>query len=134
LLDAGAAEVRLVNRTAERARALAEQLGPKVGVGCWGDARSVETADLLVNATTLGRDRGEPLTVSLGHMKDAAVVMDMIYRPLRTDLLQEAEARGLSTVDGLAMLIGQARPSFEALFGRPPPHMNVRKAALEAMG
>jgi shikimate dehydrogenase len=67
-------------------------------------------------------------------MKDAAAVMDMIYRPLRTDLLRAAEARGLATVDGLAMLIGQARPSFEALFGRPPPDIDVRKAALEAMG
>jgi shikimate dehydrogenase len=59
--------------------------------------------------------------------------MDMIYRPLRTALLTRAEALGLRTVDGLAMLIGQAAPSFQAMFGRPPPAVDVRRLALAAL-
>jgi shikimate dehydrogenase len=63
------------------------------------------------------------------------VVMDMVYKPLRTQLLQEAERLGRPTVDGLAMLIGQARPSFEAFFGRAPDRdVDVRALALKALG
>ena len=57
----------------------------------------------------------------------------MVYKPLVTEFLDRAAQRGHPTVDGLEMLIGQARPSFEALFGRPPPDIDVRAVALEAM-
>ena len=57
----------------------------------------------------------------------------MTYRPLKTALLQAAEARGLPTVDGLSMLINQARPSFEAFFGQAPPALDVRALALSAL-
>jgi shikimate dehydrogenase len=60
--------------------------------------------------------------------------MDMVYRPLRTEFLQRAAAAGRVTVDGLAMLIGQARPSFEALFGAAPPDIDVRALCLAALG
>jgi shikimate dehydrogenase len=59
--------------------------------------------------------------------------MDMVYRPVRTALLSGAQSRGLRTVDGLAMLIGQARPSFERFFDRPPPAIDVRAAAMAAL-
>jgi shikimate dehydrogenase len=82
----------------------------------------------------LGRDGGEPLTVPLETLPAGAAVMDMVYRPLRTPLLVQAETLGNVTVDGLAMLIGQAIPSFEALFGRPPPtEVDPRAIAVEAM-
>jgi shikimate dehydrogenase len=71
--------------------------------------------------------------VALTLAPSTAVVMDMDYRPLVTPLLAEARTRGLQTVDGLAMLIGQARPSFEALFGVAPPAIDVRALALEAL-
>ena len=134
LIGAGAAEVRIVNRTLDRAEALAEALGPWATAMTWADLHAgMAGADLLVNATTLGREGGEPLVVELEALPTEAVVMDMIYRPLRTPLLAQAEARGNTPVDGLAMLIGQAVPSFEALFGRRPPDMDVRSVALEAM-
>jgi shikimate dehydrogenase len=60
--------------------------------------------------------------------------MDMVYRPLRTDFLMRAAASGRATVDGLAMLIGQARPSFQTLFGAAPPDIDVRGLCLAALG
>jgi len=60
--------------------------------------------------------------------------MDMTYRPLLTPFLAAGRARGLTTVDGLAMLIGQARPSFRAFYGEEPPPVDVRRLALEALG
>jgi shikimate dehydrogenase len=66
-------------------------------------------------------------------MRPAAVALDMVYRPLRTEFLGRAERAGLRTVDGLAMLIGQAAPSFEALFGAAPPDIYVRGLCLKAL-
>jgi shikimate dehydrogenase len=60
--------------------------------------------------------------------------MDMTYRPLRTGLLRAAQVRGLGVVDGLSMLINQAKPSFEAFFGQAPPDIDVRKLALRVLG
>ena len=77
---------------------------------------------------------GEPLALDLAALPVDAVVMDMVYRPLQTPLLAAAAADGRVVVDGLAMLIGQARPSFEALFGRPPPAaVDVRALAVAAL-
>ena len=129
------AEVNVVNRTHARAVALVEALG----VG-----RAVETSRLpdligdataIVNATAAGLEGAGELDVSLSRAKAGAVVMDMIYKPLRTPLLARAAACDLTAVDGLAMLIGQARPSFKALFGvEPPAHVDVRAIALSALG
>ena len=75
------------------------------------------------------------MTLDLAPAPDAAVVMDMVYRPLQTPLLAAARASGRTPVDGMAMLIGQARPSFEALFGRPAPaDVDVRALALAVVG
>ena len=129
LIAAGTGDIRVVNRTAERAEALARDLGP--AVSGWTLARSGEAMDgarLLVNAAT----GIEP--PDLSSLADGAAVMDMSYRPILTPLLRAAGARGLKPVDGLAMLIGQARPSFEALFGAPVPAIDVRAVALAAMG
>ena len=135
LLDAGATEVRIVNRTLDRAHALAEALGDRVTVHEWGALReALTTASAVINATSLGLAGAEPLAVSFDGLQAGAVVMDMIYRPLRTAFLARAEAEGFTPVDGLAMLIGQAAPSFEAFFGRPPPtDVDVRGLALAAL-
>ena len=126
LAQAGAA-VRIVNRTAQRAERLAADIGPAVIV-----SRSPEAfgdAVLVVNALS------SPPDLDVGLLEAGTVVMDMTYRPLVTPLLAEARARGLPTVDGLAMLIGQARPSFRALFGvEPPPAVDVRARALSILG
>ncbi len=127
-VDAGAPEIRVVNRSEARARTLAGLIGPKArafAAARAGDA--LAEANAVINAT--------PATPSapLDPAPPAAVFMDMVYRPLATAFLRRAAERGLRTVDGLAMLIGQAAPSFEALFGRPPPRLDVRAAALAAL-
>jgi len=121
LSDAGA-EVRIVNRTHAKAEALAADLG----VAAVSLEAALDGAALVVNALS-----GRP-DIDLSRLPEDAVLMDMTYRPLETPFLVAGRARGLTGVDGLAMLIGQARPSFEALFGVSPPAVDVRRLALEA--
>lgn len=125
LLDAGAPEVRLLNRTLERARDLAVDLaGTGMGtltVADWDSrAGALEGAALLVNTTTLGMTGKPPLEIDLHDLPGDAVVNDIVYAPLETDLLANARARGNPTVDGLGMLLHQARPGFQAWFGPLP--------------
>ena len=135
LLDAGAPEVLVVNRTMARAHTLAEALGAGVTALDWGELReALAGAGSVINATSLGLTGKEPLAVSLEGLQTGSVVMDMVYRPLHTAFLARAAAMGFATVDGLSMLIGQAAPSFEAFFGRPPPgDVDVRALALAAL-
>lgn len=135
LSEAGAGEVVIVNRTQSRAQALANSLrGPAVAAE-WGSPLAFEDAALVVNATTLGLSGDGGPDVPFELLPAGAVVMDMVYRPLRTALLEGAAAAGLTSVDGLAMLIGQARPSFQAMFCQAPPaSVDVRGLALAALG
>lgn len=128
-VEAGAPEVILVNRTPERAEATARALGAPVRAAIGNAGGVLDRANALINATPAGLAGSAPPEVDQAALPPTAVVMDMIYRPLRTSLLEAAGRRGLRTVDGLAMLIGQAAPSFEALFGRPPPAIDVRTLA-----
>lgn len=121
LVEAGA-EVGVLNRTTERAVRLAEDLGARVA-----DPDALPRVRLVVNAISASP------ALDLDALASDAVVMDMTYRPLETAFLARARARGLIGVDGLAMLIGQARPSFQALFDAPPPELDVRTLALEAL-
>jgi shikimate dehydrogenase len=134
LLAAGAPEVRVRNRTRGRADALAQALGPAVRTFDEGDDAALAGAGLIVNATTLGLGGGPGPAVRFTAAAADAVVLDMVYRPLRTLFLRQAEALGLRTADGLEMLIGQAAPSFEAFFGAPPPPIDVRGLCLTALG
>jgi shikimate dehydrogenase len=134
LLAAGAPSVRLVNRSVERAKAIAAGDG-RVMVCGWGEAaQALDGAAAVINATSLGMAGQPPLQLSLETAPRGAVIMDMVYRPLRTGLLREAERLGLPSADGLAMLIGQTRPCFEALFGRPAPDVDVRGLCEQALG
>ena len=134
-VQAGAAEVRLVNRTLERAQAIAGALGDVVRTFAWDDLdRALDGAGALVNATSLGLEGGEPLDLELEALPAGAAVMDMVYRPLETPLLKLARAEGRPAVDGLAMLIGQAEPSYRAFFGADPPAIEVRLLAIKALG
>ena len=117
LLDAGAPRVTLVNRTAAKAEALARDLGGPIHVA---DRPPLEDAALLVNTTSLGMQGQPGLEVDLAPLPASAVVADIVYVPLETRLLAAARARGLITVDGLGMLLNQARPGFEAWFGVAP--------------
>ncbi|MCH8091057.1 MAG: shikimate dehydrogenase [Proteobacteria bacterium] len=121
LLDAGVAEIRIVNRTLGRAEALATAVGEPVRVLPWtGRANAVGDAALVVNTTTLGMTGQPALDLEAKSINDDAVVCDIVYAPLQTPLLRAAAVRGLRTVDGLGMLIHQARPGFEAWFGVAP--------------
>jgi shikimate dehydrogenase len=117
LLDAGAPRVTLVNRTAAKAEALARDLGGPIHVA---DRAPLEDAALLVNTTSLGMQGQPGLEVDLAPLPASAVVADIVYVPLETRLLAAAQARGLIAVEGLGMLLHQARPGFEAWFGVAP--------------
>ena len=136
LLDAGAPEIRLANRTRARAEALAEELGPRVTVHDWSDAgAALDGAGLVVNATSLGMAGQPPLDVDLAALPPGAVATDLVYVPLETPLLAAARARGCTTVDGLGMLLHQAVPGFERWFGATPaPDEAARSAAFGAGG
>jgi shikimate dehydrogenase len=136
LLAAGASEVLIVNRTVERAEALAASFGSRVrGMSLDRIEEALQSAGLLLNATSGGMNDRDHLDLPLQAAPPTLVVMDMVYKPLRTSLLRHAERLGLKTVDGLAMLIGQARPSFQAFFGMTAPvDVDVRALALHALG
>jgi shikimate dehydrogenase len=136
MLAAGAPEVRLVNRTRAKAEEIAGRVGGPITVFGWEEI-AVANAGVgaLVNATSLGLDGRDGPIGALGGLPTGAVVMDMVYKPLRTQLLVQASAAGHPVVDGLEMLIRQAIPSFEAFFGQPPPAgVDVRALALAALG
>jgi len=121
LLDAGATNIRLINRTYSKAEALAQAFGPAVTSVKW-EAREEALTDaaLLVNTTNQGM-HGEPaLELRLNKLPVEALVCDAVYIPLETPLLQEASLRGNPTLNGLGMLLHQARPAFHAWFDVMP--------------
>ncbi|MBU2151057.1 MAG: shikimate dehydrogenase, partial [Alphaproteobacteria bacterium] len=134
LLLAGAPEVRVLNRTAAKAQALAADLGGAVVAGALTDAgQAFAGVTAVINATAAGLDGGA-LDVPLEATPDGAVVMDMFYKPLVTPFLQRARDLGRRTVDGLEMLVRQAEPSFEAFYGSAPPaEIDVRALALKVL-
>jgi shikimate dehydrogenase len=126
------ARIRLVNRTRAKAETLAERFGEQVAAYEWADLPQVlPGADAVINATSLGLEGRDPLIIDFDGLPKTAPVMDMVYKPLDTAFLQAARAAGHPTVDGLDMLIGQARPSFEHFYGvRPPDDLDVRALCL----
>ncbi|BDG75197.1 shikimate dehydrogenase (NADP(+)) [Roseomonas fluvialis] len=117
LVDAGCPRVTLVNRSRVRAEALAQDLGGPITIA---DAPPLADAALLVNTTSLGMPGQPVLAIDPASLPATAVVADIVYVPLETPLLAAARARGLQAVDGLGMLLHQARPGFEAWFGVAP--------------
>jgi shikimate dehydrogenase len=133
--EAGAPQVRIVNRTFQRAEEVAGTIGERARpFPLDRAAEALDRAIAVINATSAGLSGQGDLAVPLEATPAAAVVMDMVYKPLKTPFLSRAEALGRRTVDGLEMLVGQAIPSFEAFFGRPPPsEVDVRALCLEAL-
>ncbi len=124
----GFAHISVLARSPMKAMGLLGQFGMK-GEVLPMDA-ALPPAALLVNASPLGMTGQEALHVDLLPLPDDAVVYDIVYSPLETDLLRAARARDLMTVDGLEMLIGQAAIAFELLFGQAPPSSDEQDAAL----
>jgi len=121
LLDVGVTEVRLANRTLTRTSEVAAHFGDVPVPVSWDErADAAAGAALLVNTTTLGMTGKPPLEMPLDDLPTNAIVTDIVYAPLETPLLKAARARGNRTVDGLGMLLHQARPGFEAWFGKSP--------------
>lgn len=121
LQDMGTEEIRIVNRTPERAEALRGQLGGAMEIFPWERFRSaMQDAMLLINTTSLGMQGQPPLDLPIENLARKAVVTDLVYAPLITGLLQRAQKREHKIVDGLGMLLHQARPAFAAFFGRDP--------------
>lgn len=121
LLDEGAPQVLLCNRSPGRAQALAQALDRRVQVVPWHQRNeAMDGISLLVNTTTQGMHGQPPLDVVLDALPVAAMVSDAVYIPLETPLLAAARKRGNRTVNGLGMLLNQARPAFHAWFGVMP--------------
>lgn len=135
LVTAGAPQVRIVNRTLARAEEIAALVkGPVVALP-WDDLENaLSGAAALVNATSLGLEGKTALDIDLSGLAPRAPVMDMVYKPLTTPLLAQAETLDHPAVDGLAMLIGQAVPTFEAVYGGKNPDTDrARALTLQAL-
>jgi len=121
LLDDGVPELRLCNRNRARAERLAADIGGAITVVPWEErGAALAGAGLLVNSTSLGMSGQPALEIPLDDLDPGAVVADLVYSPLETDLLAAARARGCTGVDGLGMLLHQGRPCFAAWFGPDP--------------
>jgi shikimate dehydrogenase len=120
-LEAGMGDIRVFNRTPDRAHELARHFGARVTVQAW-DARNehVSEAAIIVNTTTLGMNGTGSTGIDFSRAQTGAVVADLVYVPLETEFLKTARVNGLIGVDGLGMLLHQAVPGFEKWFGVRP--------------
>jgi shikimate dehydrogenase len=134
LADAGVGSIRLLNRTREKAETLRELAPAAIETVAWEDrAEALTGAGLLVNTTSLGMVGQSRLEIDLAKLPCEALVYDIVYRPLETELLAAARARGNRVVDGLGMLLYQARPGFRLWFGgEPEVTEELRRIVLEA--
>ena len=132
LLDRGTPKVMLANRTKTRAEALRQEFGTKIEVVDWVQAGNMlETAATVVNTSSLGMEGAPTMRIPLDGLQKSAVVTDLVYTPLDTELLKHARSVGCRTVDGLGMLLHQAVPGFERWFGkRPEVDEALRKSVL----
>lgn len=131
LLEAGARHIAVANRTAERAETMARAIDAKLTLIPW-EQRHAAIADsaLVVNATDRGMAGKPALEISLDRLPPESIVADLIYTPPATPFLQAAQARGNLTVNGLGLLLNQARLAFEAWFGVRP---DITPALLQAV-
>ena len=131
LIEVGVTEIQLSNRTRPKADALKAEFGSKVHVVDWVQAGNMlDDATTVVNTTSLGMTGAAEFRVPLDGLRAGTVVTDLVYSPLRTRLLIEAEAAGCVVVDGLGMLLHQAVPAFERWFGLRPTVDEATRAAV----
>jgi shikimate dehydrogenase len=133
--ERGFREIHVINRTVERAKALAERFDSCVFAGGIDAMEEVmKGADLFVNTTSLGMKGGAAPSIDFTLLDPAATVTDIVYVPLETPFLKAAKACGLATVDGLGMLLHQAVPGFEKWFGvRPEVTEDLRRLVIADM-
>lgn len=133
LKSRGVDRIIVVNRSPERAQELATALGRPLETGDWNRRdQLVGQADLIVNTTALGMQGKPPLDIDLSGLRPGTIVDDIVYVPLKTALLAEAERRGGILVDGLGMLLHQAVPGFARWFGVTPEVTPALRSLIEA--
>jgi len=133
LLLRGVGRVIVVNRTVDRAGGLRRRFGERVHPVPWNERdEQLAEAGLVVNATTLGMEHQDSLTLDIGRLPGHAVVADLVYVPLLTPLLTATRARSLRTADGLGMLLHQAVRGFTLWFGKKPQVTDELRALVEA--
>ncbi len=121
LLQEGAQEIIITNRTREKAQGLAAFNNKIIKVADWGDRNDIcSGASLIINTTALGMTGKPPLTIDISGADNNALVTDIVYSPLQTDLLKQAQSHGFQTVTGIGMLLHQARPAFKLWHGVMP--------------
>lgn len=132
LLDSGVTELRLANRTRQRAKSLADHFGAKIQVIDWNRASdAMDGAATIVNTTSLGMEGQSELPVHFEAASATATACDIVYKPLLTTFLRSAQERGLTTVDGVGMLLHQGVPGFENWFRQKPEvDDDLRRAVL----
>lgn len=133
LRERGIGTIHLLNRSVDKAQALALALGPSVRPGALADfAALAPLSGLVVNTTSVGMHGSAFPELPLASLPKSALVTDIVYVPLETPLLKESRALGIRTVDGLGMLLHQAVPGFEAWFGVRPEVTPMLRARIEA--
>jgi len=133
LAERGAKEIRLINRTRARAQQIADEFSVSIKPVDWADRNlALEDCSMLVNTTSQGMVGMAPLDIDLARLPRQALVTDIVYTPLETPLLRAARQRGNPTVDGLGMLLHQARPAWQAWFNLDPKVTPELRAMIEA--
>ena len=129
LIKAGIKDIRVINRTVERASELSDRFGNGTTAHGWDSVNEhAQDAELVVNTTSLGMGGNGDIPLDISLLPATALVTDIVYVPLQTPLLAAAASRGLSTVDGLGMLLHQAVPGFARWFGvRPTVNEDLRQ-------
>ncbi|MEY3306344.1 MAG: hypothetical protein RLZZ413_382 [Pseudomonadota bacterium] len=131
LIEVGVPEIRITNRTRARAEALRADFGAKIHVHDWVQAGNLlDDATTVVNTSALGMTGKPEFKVPLDALNPKALVTDLVYTPLRTAFLEQAEQAGCTVVDGLGMLLHQAAPGFERWFGTRPDVDAATRAAV----
>ncbi len=133
--DRGVKTIHVVNRTQARAQELADRFGPAVHAQPMGALPEVmKDVGLFINTTSLGMDGSDVPEIDFTVMRPGSVVTDIVYIPLKTPILRQAEAQGRKVVDGLGMLLHQAAPGFEKWFGkRPQVDATLRQIIIDDM-
>jgi len=135
LINAGYEKIFIANRTHSRSQALALKMGHQcISIQHDETSETLKNVDLLINTTSLGMKNQANLDINLSNLSSSAIVTDIVYNPIKTSLLKNAQARGLETVDGIGMLLHQAVPGFEKWFGvRPQVTSELRNHMLNIL-
>lgn len=121
LLEQGSSDVIVLNRTIERAQELRDKYDKRVRVEKWSSLNEiVATCNNIINTTSLGMNDETAININPEAISEKALISDLVYTPLETNLLKIAKNRKIRSVDGLGMLIHQGVPGFEAWFGKTP--------------